>query len=270
MLTVLFWNLKRSRPDLVASLARAKQVDIILLAECPTLPAQMLTELNREAAEYFFVPVPSQKLSIYTKFSEEYFELRGESHNDFIIGSIRLLHRLDFLLCAVHFPSNLWRKPIDSTSYSIDFSRALSNVERSTGHARTVLVGDLNMNPFDDGMVMHNGLHAVPTRAIARRLRRTVKFESNVFFFNPMWQHLGEHAEGHAGTYYYSSPKSRADYWNTYDQVLIRPAMLPYFKDSDLQILHSDPTTGTSFLYEGVPDDENVADHLPIVCRFDI
>jgi hypothetical protein len=138
------------------------------------------------------------------------------------------------------------------------------------GHARTILTGDLNMNPYEDGMVVSNGLHAVMTREIALRETRTVKFKSNVFFYNPMWRHFGQRPEGHAGTYYLASPKTRADYWNIYDQVLIRPALLPYFHDEDLEIIHRDFDLNVSLLRRGVPDHDSISDHLPILFRLRI
>ena len=127
------------------------------------------------------------------------------------------------------------------------------------------------MNPYEDGVVGARGLHAVMTRAIARKETRTVKFESNLYFFNPMWAHFGEKQEGHAGTYYYSSPKERADFWNIYDQVLFRPELLPYFDNGDLRILHRDDEANESFLTPaGLPASVAVSDHLPILFRLRI
>jgi hypothetical protein len=154
--------------------------------------------------------------------------------------------------------------------YAVHFGDALAAAEEAAGHARTVLVGDLNMNPYDDGVVVTRGLHAVPTRAIARREARRVKFESNVFFYNPMWRHFGERPEGHAGTYYYSSPKARADFWNIYDQVLLRPELLPHFRDEDLEVLHNDSAAGVSLLRKGIPDHGGISDHLPILFRLQL
>lgn len=99
--------------------------------------------------------------------------------------------------------------------YAVNFGDELASAEEAIGHKRTILVGDLNMNPFDDGLVTTRGLHAVMTREIAQRPVRRVKFESNLYFYNPMWRHFGERESGHAGTYYYSSPKARADFWTS-------------------------------------------------------
>lgn len=209
-LTFLFWNLKRARPDILANLVKRNAVDVLLLAECPLIPGAILTALNQDLTQYFFVPSTCAKIQTYTRFSEHYMPVISEG-DDYTIRRINLPGRLEIQICAVHFPSKLYRTPADQTAYATDFATKILAPAESQ-HARTVLVGDLNMNPYEDGMVQHNGLHAVMTREIASRERRTVKFESNRFFYNPMWQHFGERAEGHAGTYYLASPKSRADH----------------------------------------------------------
>jgi hypothetical protein len=136
-------------------------------------------------------------------------------------------------------------------------------------HQRTILVGDLNLNPYEDGVVCDNGLHAVMTRALARKMTRTVKWESNLYFYNPMWSEFGERPEGFVGTYYFRCPDDRADFWNIYDQVLVRPDRLDYFKDEDLQIIHYDLESGVSLLRNGIPD-SRISDHLPILFRLQI
>jgi hypothetical protein len=38
-------------------------------------------------------------------------------------------------------------------------SNSIKQAEKDIGHSKTVLVGDLNMNPFQSGMVNASGLH---------------------------------------------------------------------------------------------------------------
>jgi hypothetical protein len=56
-----------------------------------------------------------------------------------------------------------------------------------------VLVGDFNMNPFQEGVVAANGLNAVMARRVAARRRtRVVQEREYPFFYNPMWGHFGD------------------------------------------------------------------------------
>ncbi len=272
-LTFLFWNLKRARADILASLVKRENVDVLILAECPLRPAEILTALNQEFSDYFYVPNRCPRIAAYTRFSEQ-FLAPLEPHVEGEYWAIRRLvlpGRLAILLCMVHFPSKLHRSSDDQSAFATDFARTiLAQAEAREQHERTVLVGDLNMNPYENGVVQYNGLHGVMTREIARREMRTVNFQSNRFFYNPMWRHFGERPEGHAGTYYYGSPKSRADYWNIYDQVLVRPDLLPYFRDEELRIIHHDANLDLSLLRMGKPDLQEVSDHLPIVFHLHI
>jgi hypothetical protein len=249
-------------------------VDVLILAECPMLPAAVLTALNQNAADYFFAECQCAKLQLYTRFSDEYVlpvHRDGESMtgDDFTFRRMKLpALREEFLLCAVHFPSKLRQAPIDQTTFAFKFAEVLAEAEEVTGHTRTVLVGDLNMNPYEDGVVITAGLHAVMTRGIALKETRRVKFESNLYFYNPMWSHFGEKKAGHAGTYYYSTPKTRADFWNIYDQVMVRPALLPYFRDEEVQVLWRDDQTGLPLTSpDGIPVSDEVSDHLPVLFR---
>jgi hypothetical protein len=270
-LTFLFWNLKRPRLDVLASLVQQNVVDILMLAECPASPSSVLTALNSSVASYFFVPDKCRKIAVYTRFSEQYL-LPHATGNDFTIGRLALPGRIEILLCVVHFPSKLRQNPVDQTQFATHFgSNVLAPAEVKARHARTLLVGDLNMNPYEDGVVVYNGLHAVMTREIAQKAPRLVnRVESNRFFYNPMWRHFGEQPDGHAGTYYYRNPKARADFWNVYDQVLVRPDLLPFFRDEDLRILNYDARLKVSLLRNRKPDAESISDHLPILLRLSI
>lgn len=278
MLTVLFWNLKTPNAEVLAGLVRAHAVDVLVLAECPLLPGQVLRAINPPPSnEYFYAPADCPKLMLFTRFSDQFVQpvlKDGEPvlGDDFSIRRIvRPVTGGDFLLCAAHLPSKLYMTSEDQTAFATWFAEVLAGAEEAADNFRTVLVGDLNMNPYETGMVLSTGLHAVPTRTIATRMSRRVKFESNLYFYNPMWAHFGEKPNGHAGTYYYPSPRFRADFWNVYDQVLVRPELLPHFRDDEVRVLWEDAATGRPLTRAGgIPDAAGVSDHLPILFRLHV
>lgn len=269
MLQFLFWNLKTDNFNVLASIVRHHVVDVLILAECPMLPATVLKALNSDSADFFYAPSGCPKIQLYVRFSEQ-FVTPIMRHGSPIIGddfSLRLLAlpgRKEILLCSVHFPSKLRQKPIDQTDFAMQFAKILGAAEDSAGHSNTVLVGDLNMNPYDDGVVISAGLHAVMTRQIARKETRQVKFPGNLYFYNPMWSHFGEKTEKHAGTYYLASPKARADFWNIYDQVLVRPSLLPHFRDEDVSIVWMDVAGNRRLIKSDGRPDRDTSDHLPV------
>ena len=121
------------------------------------------------------------------------------------------------------------------------------------------------MNPYEAGIT--GGLKAVMTRTLALKGKDPVS-GLDTHFYNPMWQHFGETNNTPAGTYYRIGSEDE-HYWHIFDQVLLRPALLPHYSDSHLQILAS--AGNISLLTrEGVPRHEAVSDHLPILFRLDI
>ncbi len=87
----------------------------------------------------------------------------------------------------------------------VELARDIGDQERRVGHRRTILVGDLNMNPFETGVSGAPGLNAVMSRAIAARGKRIVESREHNFFYNPMWNHFGDQGRNPPGTYYYET-----------------------------------------------------------------
>src|SRR5438309_1508473 len=122
------------------------------------------------------------------------------------------------------------------------------------------------MNPFEDGVVEARGLHAVMARQTAQNRSRTIQARRYHFFYNPMWGFFGDATEGPPGTCYYARTEQGVFFWNMFDQVLVRPDLLPYFRNEDLKIITGDGRT--SFLSrKGLPKRSVVSDHLPVLFK---
>lgn len=127
-------------------------------------------------------------------------------------------------------------------------------------------MGDLNANPFEDGLVKADALHGVMSRAVASRGKRRVKFRYYPFFYNPMWGRFGESTDGPSGTYYYTHSSYKEFFWHMTDQVLLRPDLMASFQDEDLKVLTVDGDR--LFLTKrGIPDASVASDHLPVLFR---
>jgi hypothetical protein len=78
---------------------------------------------------------------------------------------------------------------------------------------------------------------------------------------------MGDSSVGAPGTYYYRSSQQVSYFWNTFDQVLLRPALLDFFSQDDLRVIseigdkHLMTENGISAAY---------SDHLPIIVRLKI
>jgi hypothetical protein len=132
-----------------------------------------------------------------------------------------------------------------------------------------VLVGDLNMSPFENGVVSAAGLHGVMSRQVARKGSRIVQSREYPFLYNPMWNLMGDEPPGPPGTYYYPEGGHRAFFWHMFDQVLIRPGLLDRFDAQRLRVLES--VDHTPLLNAaGLPDGDRASDHLPLLFQLNL
>lgn len=268
MVTFLFWNLNR-KPllSLVTNLVLQHGVDILILTECLIPTESLLIELNHATGRrfHFSQNIGCKKVQIYCSFLPQFIEAKFETHR-LTIRHVNLPGVNDILLVCIHFPSKLYWKESSQAIECTALANNIKNEEMKIGHRRTVLVGDLNMNPFEDGVVSASGLHGVMTRNIAGKGKRIVQGREHFFFYNPMWGFLGDRPSGPPGTYYYSSSEQTEFFWNVFDQVLIRPDVLPFFDNKDIMILDSDGTTPL-ISSEGLPDAKSASDHLPVLFK---
>lgn len=269
MLSFLFWNLNgQPLSDAIAAIAEQERVDILILAECKIEPAHLLATLNRSQAAFHFAPSQNDQIIIFSRFAGEYIVPAFESGR-YSIRRLALPTRDEIILAAVHFPSKFYW---DESSQLLECSvlgNTIADVERQVGHSRTVVVGDLNMNPFEGGVVGAAGLHAVMTRKVAERVTRVVQGRTYPFFYNPMWAHFGDALNKPPGSYYYERAEHVNYFWNTFDQVLIRPQLVDRFRNDQLRIL--DRAGETSLAKEdGRPDSGSGSDHFPLFFNLDL
>lgn len=176
MTTFLFWNLnKKPLQSLIANLIEQYEIDVLIFAECSISPTVLLQSLNHSERKYSYSPNDScKKIEIYTRFSPEFSKpvLDG---TEFTIRHLTFPGNVDILLTAVHFPSKLYWNDASQAFACVELSDEIKATEEKIGHTRTILVGDLNMNPFENRMLSANGLHAVMSKMTAKKQSRVVK-----------------------------------------------------------------------------------------------
>lgn len=270
MVTILFWNTNRNEGllNIIGDLVEKLEIDIALLAETQIPIEAILIEFN-ETRELSFHASPSncERIRVFSKYDRRFIRPVEESPY-YTIRHVNLPGCVDFLLVAAHLRSRLYQSLDSQNAACIELANDIRSVEERLCIDRTLVTGDLNANPFDSGMVAANGLHGLMTQGQVAKGSRKIGGREYPFFYNPMWSFIGDLSEGPPGTYYYVRSE-HVDYgWNMFDQVLVRPSMVPLFDSKSLTILTN---VGKELLViEGDIPDKSKSDHLPIAFSLNI
>lgn len=244
----ILWNInKRNHSRLMEELLLETSAEIAVIPECPrdlTIPKG-----------YARLTTSHSSLSVLA--IERSFRIVDEDPSRRFAAATHAATKL--LLIGCHLPSKLHRTEEDSLTAALRLREFIESVEKRLGHERTLVLGDMNMDPYELGMVHCEGLHAVMAMSIAERGTRIVQNEARRFFYNPMWGHYGDTGKTASATYFYSSSRSRAYFWHMYDQVLLRPSIMSQLKD--ISIIES---IGSTSLVSDAKPLTKMSDHLPL------
>jgi len=265
MTRFMFWNLNGKRlEDVVSRLTANYQVDVLILAESREEPGALAGALTLASdTRYWYCPGTCQLVQVYASFPPMNVAAIRESER-YTIRRVSLPSRVEVLLVAVHLRSKVWGKDSSQLLDCHDLADEVRRAEAQVTHKRTILVGDLNMNPFEEGVAAARALNAVMSAEIASTGSRTVAGRAYPFFYNPMWGKMGDAGGTPAGTYFFRDSNDVCYYWNMLDQVLVRPELLPHFDPKSVRVLDGD---GEESLLRrrGRFRQPTPSDHLPLL-----
>lgn len=277
MAKVLFWNLhKKSLVTLVCKLLVEHDPDVLLLAECPK-PAAFVVAVNTgQPVVYHFHVTATGGLVALSKGGRGFFDeviLPAALNLPSLNGRVAFYHlhaigEPALLLIGVHLPSKLYLTTAAQAQLAARLRPVIEAVEDDlVKHRRSIVIGDFNMDPFEQGMIGSEAFHALMDRRLVQQKKgqRTVLREKRRLFYNPMWSLMGDDSVGPPGTYYYEKATGpEVYYWHTFDQILFRSALLGSFQPNQVQVLTS--AGGSSLLTpNGLPDTAIASDHLPLL-----
>lgn len=236
-LNFLFWNTGLATPDPeIAQLARDCDAHIIVLSEYDGDGKGALRELLAIKPEYNFIPpIGCERIRLFVSFPVGTIE-HGPETGRYTIKQLSLPGHSPITLCLAHLHSKLHTDAFDQLHHASYFKRAIEEGEKAFNHSNTIVIGDLNMNPFDPGMMSTSGLNAVSCIKVAARVSRSIDEVDHLFFYNPCWNLLGDFNQP-AGTFFHGSPGTQSHYWNTLDQVVLRPAVAEKLIKTSLRII---------------------------------
>jgi endonuclease/exonuclease/phosphatase family metal-dependent hydrolase len=280
MVSFLFWNLMGNQTATwtnrvaalkrhLARLVRHLEVDVLLLAESRFLPGDLFQALNADDGLNFGFPESNaERVHLFTRLPLESVVDMFHNPADGRLSVRRLiLPKTDLLLATVHFQSQMVWRTDEQLTQAIYLQSDIAQAEDDAGHQRTLVVGDLNMNPFDPGMTSAHGLHAVMARDIARDETRTVNGRTFRYFYSPMWGCFGDRSPGPPGTYFYRQSTPICYFWHLFDQVLLRPSLMDALTDLHIVVEDGEESLVTE---QGRPRASSASDHLPLYFRLNL
>lgn len=261
----LFWNLgRRDLANQVAALMKDRDIHVAMLAEVGEEPSGFIRELNLASGfAHSRISTEAARVLVLSRFPGIGL-LPKRDDRRLSIYEVKPTADPAFLLAVAHLPSRLHWDKMDLSMGAISYAETVREVESECGHERTVLVGDLNLNPFEDGIVGASGFHAVADRTVAEKKARIVDGARYPFFYNPMWNFFGDRSGNAKGTYFYRGSTLTEHFWHLFDQVLIRPSLLGCWQADELEIVTAINGQGIANL-DGAPDSGLASDHFPII-----
>ena len=273
MLNLLFWNLnKKSLSESVGLLAEEREADIVVLAEMPQSTEEILTRLRQYNSDFMASDqiLPQRRVILYYRSSSAQVQ-RLHDAKFWTIYQLSLSDGESLILVAVHMPAKSNRGYIGLDNRLPLFQKLCQDIlkeESASGTDRTIVVGDLNQNPFDNEVVRLDTLNAVMDPDVATRISCQRDGQTYKYFYNPMWTAYGRH-QAPMGTYYYREPDYVRYYWHVFDQVLLRPDLIPALGDK-MPTFITELGDESLIRDNGRPDNSRFSDHLPIALSLNI
>ncbi len=277
-----FWNVnslrnldsdQREISRWAAELAFERSLDILFLLECAIPVESLMPAFNGEPSYY---PIScGERFKVLARFDPKFMpRLDLRVPNDrFDIWRLRLPLQEDIVLTLVHGPDKRNNSLGKQELFMQQIVAELSYIESEIGHDRTIVLGDFNANPFESPVASSSGMHAVISQEIAQSGARRIFDRSYPYFYNPMWNLLGDARQGNIltapATYYYRGSDPHELYWHMLDQVLIRSSLLDRFDIATLEVVVSiggKPLVSRN----GIPDYTRFSDHLPVIFGIDL
>ncbi len=272
---VLFWNYnvakgslmtkESDKADPLARMVKAQKIDLVVVADCCLPNTEILNAFTARGLDFTTLAIPHPKVRFFRRstapelvpvVADERFDfvrLVAQGFEEILLGATHLYDRQHTPLPGSRFSKALGHMP------------TLFEAESLVKHHRTILIGDFNMTPEEQGMIDPNSFGALMSWDLAKAQSPPEPHE-RPRFFNPMWSLMGR--AGAPGTYYWDSTDSHNIYWLCIDGVIARHSMRGVLRDETLAILRTIPDRdGVEVPLVRFAEKHwkiNYSDHLPI------
>lgn len=263
----LFWNTnKKDVDEIIYKLALEYNPTVLALAEYNRDLTQLANNIKyKTGIRYFPIERVACRVCILVneKLSDNVEHCKDHKNYTIKILPYNSYHETH-IVAFVHLPSKM-QDNREKNRYLLEQITANINDLDSSPSRKALILGDFNLNPYEDGMTYLTGCNAVSSREIAMKISRRDRNEKEkkfFYYYNPMWNFLGDFNEP-CGTFYYDKTSDHSRYWNTFDQFVVSPELIKDIKDikivkeaGDICLMNEKGTPCSS-----------ISDHYPLYFR---
>lgn len=164
-----------------------------------------------------------------------------------------------FIIAAVHLQDRFHTDTETRIDSIGDLVRDIIELEHDLDCSNTIVLGDMNANPFDPEMIQKNAFNAVLYKQlILDEEYVSVNEKTHRRFYNPMLVSISEATKNY-GSYYHSNGMNTT-YWHCLDQVIVRRPLA-----NRIRGITYCKTAGEISLSAFVGPNKRISDHYPLV-----
>ncbi len=260
----LFWNTNRKDVnEIIYNMVQEHRPTLLALAEYDKDIRELVKYLKiRTGVDYAVVEKFACRVQILIQDKLSSYVKHCSDHTNYTIKVLPYnSYHDDHIVAFVHLPSKMQDNREKNRHLLEQITCKINNLD-SSRNRKAVILGDFNLNPYEDAMTYFTGCNAVSARKVAMKISRKDKHEKGkeyFYYYNPMWNFLGDLNDIN-GTYYYDKTMDHSRYWNTFDQFVVSPALI---KDiEEIRILKN--VGSVSLADKNRIPDSKISDHYPL------
>lgn len=266
-MNILTWNVKNNKTlgfyKYLNNKLSKLNIDILILQE-------FLTGDENEIKNFVEIKYPKNGDPLYVRIflrvnsTLNYQNVSHSIGNKLLSVEIFKPGKFNFTLVGVHYYSKAGRSNLQQNNSNADFTLNIKQIESINKHRKTIVAGDFNYLPHDLHLNDPTQLNAINSKEVIRNFtsRKCGRFTYD-FFYNPMWNLIGDYnyktkKDKVCGTYFWEADDAEKFYWNLFDGVLINQTIMDCIDISKIDIIDD------ILDYSNRPEVIQFSDHLPV------
>lgn len=262
ILNILFWNLgKNDNSQYLAQCINERKIDFAILSEYENLNiSYVLHKLNNK---YRHIPGMGgcDKITMLALNDIDVHIQREQTR--YAMYSVEK-DGIDLIIVGTHLQDRRNSDSAQRISTAGRLMNDLENLEKRKQCKKSVIIGDLNANPYDEELLQMNAFHAVLFKDVIKAAEtRTIGGIRYRRLYNPILHFLSEDTKNYGS--YYNTQESSTPTWHCLDQILVSKALADTIKS--LEYLRS---IGNSSLIAQQKPKREISDHLPLFIQIEV